>query len=92
MTLLHIEYKNLFKKDLACAKKRGKDIEKLKEVVRFLAAGTPLPAKFRDHLLVGNYKHRRECHIEPNWLLIYKREKNSIIFERTGTHSDLFRC
>ncbi len=90
--MLRIEYKNLFQKDLARAKKRGKDLEKLKEVIRWLAEDRALPAKFRDHMLVGNYKHRRECHIEPNWLLIYKKEADTLIFERTGTHSDLFRC
>ncbi len=90
--MLHIKYKNLFEKDLARAKKRGKDIEKLKEVIHFLAEDMPLPTKFRDHMLVGNYKHRRECHIEPNWLLIYKKEEATIILERIGTHSDLFRC
>ena len=50
----------------------------------------PLEVKFRDHKLTGNYKDRRECHIEPDWLLIYKLESQIIIFERTGTHSDLF--
>lgn len=90
--MLHIQYKNLFEKDLDRAKKRGKNIEKLKEVIRLLAADLPLPAQYRDHLLIGNYKHRRECHIEPNWLLIYKKEINTLILERTGTHSDLFRC
>ena len=50
-----------------------------------------LPLKNRDHLLTGNYANRRECHIEPDWLLIYKLESDCIIFERTGTHSDLFK-
>ena len=90
--MLDIQYKNVFEKDLALAKKRGKDIEKLKTAIRLLAEGKPLPLQFRDHPLIGNYKHRRECHIEPNWLLIYKKEANAIIFERTGTHSDLFSC
>ncbi len=90
--MLEIQYKNVFEKDLTLAKKRGKDIEKLKTVIRLLAEGKPLPLQFRDHPLVGNYKDRRECHIEPNWLLIYKKEANTIILERTGTHSDLFRC
>ena len=56
--------------------------------MRLLVEGKPLPSMFRDHMLIGNYKNRRECHIEPNWLLIYKKEIDTIIFERTGTHSD----
>lgn len=51
----------------------------------------PLAERHRDHVLIGNYQGRRECHIEPNWLLIYKIDENEIIFERTGSHSDLFR-
>lgn len=88
--MLEIQYKNIFEKDVARAKKRGKDIEKLKEVIRLLAEEKLLPPKFRDHPLIGNYNGRRECHIEPNWLLVYKKKTNTIIFERTGTHSDLF--
>ncbi|MDO9230417.1 MAG: type II toxin-antitoxin system YafQ family toxin [Syntrophales bacterium] len=51
----------------------------------------PLDRKFRDHDLIGNFKDRRECHVEPDWLLIYRTEESAIIFERTGTHADLFR-
>ena len=51
----------------------------------------PLDRKFRDHVLIGNFKDRRECHIEPDWLLIYRIEESAIIFERTATHADLFR-
>jgi mRNA interferase YafQ len=88
--LFCIKYKNIFQKDLDRAKKPGKDLAKLKEVMRLLVEGKQLPSIFRDHVLIGNYKDRRECHIEPNWLLIYKKEIDTIIFERTGTHSDLF--
>jgi mRNA interferase YafQ len=59
--------------------------------MQFLLNQEKLPAKNRDHALTGNYTDRRECHIEPDWLLIYKLESDSIIFERTGTHSDLFK-
>ncbi|MGR3309689.1 MAG: type II toxin-antitoxin system YafQ family toxin [Candidatus Brocadiales bacterium] len=55
-----------------------------------LVNDVPLDAKHRDHKLIGNYKDRRVCHIEPDWLLIYKKTSEEIIFERTGTHSDLF--
>ena len=63
----------------------------LKKVIKMILDGKALPPKYKDHPLTGNYKGRRDCHIEPDWLLIYKKEKDSIIFERTGTHSDLFK-
>jgi mRNA interferase YafQ len=88
--LLEISYKNSFKKDLKLAKKRNKDLAKLKEVIRLLAENKPLAQKYQDHILIGKYKNRRECHINPDWLLIYKKENDVLIIERTGTHSDLF--
>ena len=84
-------YTNRFEKDLKLMIKRGSDPESIKAVIRMLIDEMPLERKHRDHLLIGNFKDRRECHIEPNWLLIYRLEENSIIFERTGTHADLFR-
>jgi mRNA interferase YafQ len=80
----------LFEKEVAKAKKRGKDIEKLKEVIRFLTLEEPLPQKNRNHKLKGDYMGYWEYHIEPDWLLIYKKTKVNIIFARTGSHSDLF--
>jgi mRNA interferase YafQ len=82
--------KNQFNKDLKRMEKRGKNLAKLKTVMSRLIAEEALEARFKDHVLIGNYKGRRECHIEPDWLLIYKLENDEIIFERTGTHSDLF--
>lgn len=79
-----------FEKDLKRMEKRGKELQKIKEVMSLLIAEEQLAERYRDHTLIGNYKGRRECHIEPNWLLIYKLEEEGIIFERTGTHSDLF--
>mgnify|MGYP001033642892 CR=1 FL=1 len=79
-----------FEKDLKRMRKRGKDTHKLKTVMQTLVAGNPLSPRYRDHPLIGNYKGRRECHIEPDWLLIYKLDNDVIIFERTGTHADLF--
>jgi mRNA interferase YafQ len=79
-----------FKKDYKKMQKRGKVIEKLDEVILKLAYGKKLEAKYRDHALLGYYKGRRECHLEPDWLLLYKLDKDEIILERTGTHSDLF--
>lgn len=71
-------------------KRRGKDIEKLIDVIDLLIEEKPLPQKYLDHPLTGNYVNRRECHIEPDWLLIYKIDTPDLILERTGTHSDLF--
>ena len=73
-------------------KKRGKELEKLKYVVNELANQRPLDEKYRDHELTGNYRNFRECHIEPDWLLIYRIEKGELTLAlvRTGTHSDLF--
>ena len=86
----HPTYTNRFKKDLKRVKKRRKQMDKIKVVMRTLIEEKPLEARYKDHILIGNYKARRECHIEPDWLLIYKLEGDEIIFERTGTHSDLF--
>lgn len=79
-----------FKRDVKLAKKRGKNLTKLHDVMSLLLAGNKLPHKYLDHWLSGDYSDSRECHIEPDWLLIYKPEDEEIIFERTGTHSDLF--
>ena len=86
-----ISYKNSFKKDVALASRRGKNLNRLKELIKLLAAGKSLEEKHRDHTLLGKYKGRRECHVEPNWLLIYKIESDEIILERLGSHADLFK-
>jgi len=83
-------YTNQFGKDLKRMEKRGKALSKIKKVIRKLVDEERLEAKFKDHKLVGNYKGRRECHIESDWLLIYKLMDAEIVFERTGSHSDLF--
>ena len=82
-----------FKKDIKLAGKRGKDLAKLKAVLDLLIAGEKLPAAYLDHPLRGNFAGSRDCHIEPDWLLIYTlTEKDTHVrLERTGTHSDLFR-
>ena len=81
-----------FKKDLKILSKRGYDLEALVSVIDLLAAGERLPGKFKEHILIGNYTKCHECHISPDWLLIYEiDEKESLIYLiRTGTHSDLF--
>lgn len=79
-----------FERDLRLMQRRGKDIAKLRSVMTLLIEEQPLPERLRDHPLVGNWIGRRECHIEPDWLLIYKLPDDEIIFERTGRHVDLF--
>jgi len=82
-----------FKKDYKKAKKQNKNLKKLEDIMAELEAERQMPLKFRDHLLAGKFEGSRECHIEPDWLLIYRIDKpeSEIIFERTGTHSDLFK-
>ncbi len=84
-------YTRQFERDIRRTERRGKNLEKLKIVVRTLVEGAKLDALNRDHQLVGNLVGRRECHIEADWLLIYKIEGKRVIFERTGSHSDLFK-
>ncbi len=79
-----------FDKDVKRIRKRGKNLEKVKIIIRSLIAEESLDPIHRDHKLIGAWQGRRESHIESDWLLIYKKEQDSVIFERTGTHSDLF--
>ena len=79
-----------FSKEVKKAKKRGKDLRKLKAIVSLLAKGKKLDEKHRDHALIGEWKGSRDCHIEPDWVLIYTIEDDILRLERTGTHSDLF--
>ena len=80
-----------FKKDYKRAKKRGLDLSKLQRVVELHANGTSLPESLRDHALTGNWANHRECHIAPDWLLIYQIYEDVLVLEltRTGSHSDL---
>jgi mRNA interferase YafQ len=79
-----------FRRDVKLTEKRGQDMAKLREVILLLVEGAPLPPRYRDHSLGGNWKHHRDCHIEPDWLLIYKIDGEDLYLVRTGTHSDLF--
>jgi len=79
-----------FKKDVKLMKKRGKKFEKFKQVIENLVMEIPLDERYRDHALIGQYKGTRECHIEPDWLLIYETTESEIILIRTGSHADLF--
>ena len=80
-----------FEKDLTRMQKRGKDLSKLEHLIKLLVNHDVLQAKYRDHKLSGNYQNLRECHIEPDWLLIYENQNNILYLARTGTHSDLFK-
>lgn len=88
-----VKYTNQFKKDLKLAKKQNKDLDRLFDVVNILADGGTLDAKYRDHELSGNYKGTRECHIEPDWLLVYETRDEVLVLMlyRLGTHSELFK-
>ena len=86
-----IHWTNQFKKDYKLAQKQGKDLDALKEVVSILAADEKLPPKFKDHPLRGEWLHHRDCHIKPDWILIYRIDGNFLILERMGSHSELFR-
>ena len=81
-----------FRKDYKLVKKRGYDLSLLKKVIDILASGEVLPEQYIDHSLTGEYKDYRECHILPDWLLIYRIHESTLILSltRTGTHSDLF--
>jgi len=79
------------KQDVKRMQRQGKDLDKLKSVLASLVEGEePIP-EYRDHVLVGQYKGTRECHLEPDWLLIYEQTESEIVLIRTGSHSDLFR-
>lgn len=90
--MLHVEYTTKFKRDLKLCKRRHKNLKALQRVMKHIEAEEALPAKVKDHALSGNWSGFRELHIEPDWLLIYKLipKKNTVIFVRSGTHSDLF--
>lgn len=90
--MLDIVPSNRFKKDLKLVKKRGLKIDNLRNVINALAAEEKLDEKYRDHALTGDYRGFRECHVEPDWLLVYRVEQDELelFLFRTGTHSDLF--
>jgi mRNA interferase YafQ len=88
---LSIHYTTQFKKDYKRIKKQKKDPELLKDVIEKLFAGEKLESRYRDHRLSGNWKGHRDCHIESDWILIYRMEDENLILERTGSHSELFK-
>ena len=88
--MLKPSFTRQFERDLKLMQKRGKNPQKFKTVAELLIGGQLLSERYRNHKLVGNYAGRYECHIEPDWLLVYKLTATEIVFERTGTHADLF--
>lgn len=90
--MYNLRFTNKIQRNIKLMKKRGKDLDKLKVVLKLLQQGTELPAKYKDHALTGNYTGCRECHIEPDWLLVYEILNNElvILLLTTGSHSDLF--
>lgn len=88
---MELRFTSAFKKDYKRIKKQGKDLAKLESVLEALMRGEVLPESMRDHSLGGTYRDHRECHIEPDWLLIYRREEEGLVLvaTRTGSHSEL---
>ena len=88
---MNIHYTTQFKKDYKRIMKQNKDLYKLRAVIEILAAGQLLEPKYHDHQLSGNWKGHRDCHIEPDWILIYRITVDGLYLERTGSHSELFK-
>jgi mRNA interferase YafQ len=87
---LIVYYTNQFRKDFKLCIKRGYDMQLIKKIMNALENGELLPPQNKDHPLLGNYLGFHECHIQPDWLLVYQSNMETLIFDRTGTHSDLF--
>ncbi|MBA3018668.1 MAG: type II toxin-antitoxin system YafQ family toxin [Desulfobacteraceae bacterium] len=88
---MNIHYTTQFKRDYKRIKKQNKDLDKLRVVIEKLAACKRLDSKYKDHQLFGNWKGHRDCHIEPDWILIYRTDNDKLFLERTGSHSELFQ-
>ena len=88
--MLQLVFLGSFIKDSEKTKRRGKNMQKFEEIIQLLIEQKPLSIKYRNHKLTGNFVGYWECHIEPDWLLIYKKTATAIILTRMGTHSDLF--
>ena len=88
---MNLHYTTQFKKDYKRIKKQNRDISKLRAVIEKLVEGKSLESRFRDHQLYGNWEGHRNCHIEPDWILIYRVTADDLYLERTGSHSELFK-
>ncbi len=89
--MLRLKTTTQFEKDYKKSRRSGRDMSRLKRVMTWIAAEQPLPVELREHKLIGNYQGRRECHLAGDWLLIYKIDADTVIFERTGSHSELLK-
>lgn len=88
---MRLIYSSQFKKDFKRIQNQGKNISQLELVIQTLLKEETLEPKYRDHKLVGKWKNHRDCHVEPDWLLIYRLTEDTLILERTGSHSELFK-
>ena len=88
---MNLHYTTQFRKDYKKIKKQNKDLSKLRTVIEKISAGRILEPSYQDHQLSGNWKGHRDCHIEPDWILIYRITTEDLYLERTGSHSDLFK-
>lgn len=88
---MRLLYSTQFKKDFKKVQSQGKDVALLQNVIEKLLNKEPLNSKYRDHKLVGKWINHRDCHIEPDWILIYRLTEDALILERTGSHSELFK-
>ncbi|MDP3683836.1 MAG: type II toxin-antitoxin system YafQ family toxin [Ignavibacteria bacterium] len=88
---MRLVYSSQFKKDFKKIQSQGKDIHLLETVLEILLKTQPLEPKYRDHKLAGKWRNHRDCHIEPDWLLIYRLTNEALYLERTGSHSELFK-
>ena len=89
--MLTLKTTKRFEKDYKKSLRSGRDMSRIKRVMTWIANQQALPPELRDHKLIGNYQGRRECHLAGDWLLIYKIEAHTVIFERTGSHSELLK-
>lgn len=89
--MLNLVVTSQFKKDYKKVRKQGKNIESLNQLMQKILRQEELPRKYKDHSLVGNFRGRRECHLTPDWLLIYRIDGEDAVFERTGSHSELLK-
>lgn len=90
MNKLELWYSNQYKKDFKKAKKQGKDLERLRKLLELLINQIELPSSYKEHKLIGDWADHWECHITPDWLLIYRKENSALVLIRLGSHSDLF--
>ncbi len=88
---MKLHYTTQFKKDYKRVNRQSKGLKKLRTIIEKLASGQLLEPKHKDHQLSGNWKGHRDCHIEPDWILIYRISADDLFLERTGSHSDLFK-